>query len=97
MPRSLKDIIAHADELADRFEQMEPGTPKDIEPLRRLATAVTEEAEARSRIVESVVYARRCHTSWTTIGAVLGTSGESARQRYAAIVSEREKDSADSS
>jgi hypothetical protein len=57
MPRSAKEILAHADELARRFEDHKPAPG-------------------------AVRAARADGHSWAAIGAMLGTSGEAARQRY---------------
>lgn len=84
MPRSLKDILGHADELAERFERHnpEPSDRKDAAALRALRQAALGRARAESKLADAVSLARAQGHSWTAIGAMLGTSGEAARQRY---------------
>jgi hypothetical protein len=86
MPRSLNEIIAHADQLADRFETVEPGDAQDAAPLLEIRAAVAERADAEKRIVAAVDGAREAGLSWSAIGAYLGTSGEAARQKYGQLV-----------
>ncbi len=83
MPRSLQEILEHADELERRFSDHEPTDVRDAEPLRTLRDAVTERAATERRIAEAVTNARQAGVSWSAIGGMLGTSGEAARKRYA--------------
>jgi hypothetical protein len=84
MPRTVEEILAHADELAKRFEDYEPrpGDAKDAAPLRAVREAFEDAARAQSRLNERIAVARVAGLSWASIGAMLGTSGEAARQRY---------------
>jgi hypothetical protein len=84
MPRSLKDILEHADELADRFERHNPDAAelRDAGALRALRQAALQRARSESELADAVSLARGEGHSWTVIGAMLGTSGEAARQRY---------------
>ena len=83
MPRSLKDILDHADELAERFEHdPDSAEMKDAGALRVLRQAALERARVEARLADAVSLARAQAHSWTAIGAMLGTSGEAARQRY---------------
>ncbi len=88
MPRSVDEILKHADELAARFEQYEPdhGHELDPEAVVALRTAVLERSAAEMRLLEAVRQARAAGLSWSSIGAMVGTSGEAARQRYATKV-----------
>ncbi len=84
MPRSVKEIIEQAEELAQRFESFEPD-PADRARARSLAAvhrATLARAQAEATLVEAVARARADGYSWSVIGAMLGTSGEAARQRY---------------
>ena len=84
MPRTVQDILDHGDELAKRFEDHDP-TPddeRDPEILLALRTAVLGRTEAERSIQQAVTEAREHRYSWRSIGALLGTSGEAARQRY---------------
>jgi hypothetical protein len=82
MPRSAEEILAHADDLARRFEGYEPGDVKDARPLRDIATAFARLASSERELADAVSVARAEGHSWASIGAMLGTSGEAARQRY---------------
>ena len=88
MPRTVEEILAHADKLAARFEdyQPPPGDELDMPAIHALRAAVAEQSAAERHIVEAVGLARQTGMSWAAIGAFLGTSGEAARQRYAARV-----------
>jgi hypothetical protein len=84
MPRSAEEILAHADELARRFEEHEPepGDIRDARPLRDVAQAFSRFAASERELAAAVSVARAEGHSWAAIGAMLGTSGEAARQRY---------------
>jgi hypothetical protein len=84
MPRSTDEILAHADELARRFEDYEPGLEdaRDARALRDIATAFARVAGGECDLAAAVSVARAEGHSWAAIGTMLGTSGEAARQRY---------------
>jgi len=88
MPRTVEEILAHADELAAMFEsyEPEPGDEVDVTAVSRLRAAVVERSEAERHLLEAVRAARTSGLSWSAIGSVVGTSGEAARQRYASKV-----------
>ncbi|MBO0920928.1 hypothetical protein J1G42_08825 [Cellulomonas sp. zg-ZUI222] len=84
MPRSLEEILAQADDLADTFEAYEP-RPEDrdtVSPVTQMRLAALKRAAAEREIAEAVAAARESHTPWKVIGAAVGTSGEAARPRY---------------
>ena len=84
MLRSAEEILARADELARRFEGNEPG-PGDIQDaraLRHVAHAFARLAASERELAEAVAVARAEGHSWAAIGAIVGTSGDTARQRY---------------
>ena len=83
MPRSLQEILEHADELGRRFEEHEPTDVRDAAPLHAIREAVTGRAASERRVAEVVAAAREAGVSWSAIGSMLGTSGEAARKRYA--------------
>ncbi len=84
MPRSIDDLVAQADELADEFENYEPNDADRGEPaLMALRRAAYRRAVIERELVDMVRDARRARASWAKIGKELGTSGEAARQRYA--------------
>jgi hypothetical protein len=83
MPRSAQEILDDADELAARFEAHEPGNDvHDATELRLVRDAFLARANAERTLGEAVVRARRNGHSWASIGAMVATSGEAARQRY---------------
>ena len=84
MPRSFQEIIEHAHELSAQLDELQPrsGDIRDARTLRKLRQAVLKRAAAESQIAELVTVARAEGQSWSAIGAMLGTSGEAARQRY---------------
>ena len=84
MPRSLKEILEHADELQQRFERHEPDDQgiADAGALREVRQAALKRAQSEAGLADSVARARADGHSWQAIGAMLGTSGEAARQRY---------------
>jgi hypothetical protein len=82
MPRTAQEIIDHADELAARFEWAEPNDLRDATALRAVRDAFLARAEAERALGDSVIRARHEGHSWAAIGAMVGTSGEAARQRY---------------
>jgi len=84
MPRSLQEILEHADELERRFSDHEPADVCDAAPLRALRDAVTERAASERRIAEEIRAKREAEVSWSALGGMLGTSGEAARKRYGA-------------
>ena len=87
MPRSIQEILDHADELADRFEDFEPaeGDERPVEEylLQRAALA---RARSERQIVDAIAAARTAGISWSKIGELLGTSAQAAQQRYSAVV-----------
>ena len=86
MPRRVSDIVEHADSLAARFEQYSPGPDdkRDPEAYTALRQAALARAEAERSVQQAVQDARAAGFSWRSIGVVVGTSGEAARQRYSA-------------
>ncbi len=82
MPRTAREIIAHTDELAARFEDHDPGDDvRDAPALRGVRDAELARAAAERQVTDAVAAARADGHSWASIGAMLGTSGEAARQR----------------
>ncbi|MDP8958800.1 MAG: hypothetical protein M3N51_06280 [Actinomycetota bacterium] len=84
MPRTIEEIINQAEKLAARFESHEPDPDavRDATALREVRKAFLARAEAEQRVTEAVEKARADGHSWASIGAMVGTSGEAARQRY---------------
>ena len=87
MPRSIQDILDHAEELAQRFEDYEPSPDDEVDvaeyELRRAALA---RARGERQVLDAVRTARRrAGMSWTRIGRELGVSAQAAQQRYAEV------------
>lgn len=87
MPRSIQDILDHADELADRFENYEPD-PSDERPVEEylLERAALARARSERQIVDAITAARSKQVSWVRIGELLGTSAQAAQQRYGNVI-----------
>lgn len=86
MPRTAQEILDNADELAARFEHGEPDDLRDATALRVVREAFLARAETERTLRDAVVRARHDGHSWSSIGAMVGTSGEAARQRYGTAV-----------
>lgn len=87
MPRSIQEILDHADELAKRFEDYEPKAG-DERPLEEylLERAAIARARGEQQVLDAVTTARSKGMSWQRIGDILGTSAQAAQQRYGAAV-----------
>lgn len=85
--RSIEDIKARADELADAFENYDP-KPGDqdapLPPVMAVKLAAWRRDTAEKELAEAVRAAREQSLSWREVGEAIGTSGEAARQRYSA-------------
>jgi hypothetical protein len=83
VPRSIQDILDHADELAKKFEDYDPSPDDEVAVaehlLRRAALA---RAQSERQIGEAVSLARRSGLSWKRIGSELGITAQAAQQRY---------------
>lgn len=92
MPRSIEEIIAHANEHAQRFEQWEPTAEelaskrRDVRYLHRLRAAVRARGEAEAELLEAVRSARANKYSWSAIGAELGVSAAAVQQKYGHLI-----------
>ena len=88
MPRTVEEILAHADELAARFEQYEqrPEDELDVDAITALREADAEQSVAERHVIDAVRTARHAGMSWAAIGTFVGTTGEAARQRYTRLV-----------
>ena len=87
MPRSIQDILDHADELAKRFEDFDPDHSEEI-PVEEylLQRAVVARARSEQQLLDTVIAARAAGLSWQKIGTILGTSAQAAQQRYGTVV-----------
>lgn len=84
MPRTVDEILKHADELAARFENYEPDPAHELDPasVALLRAAIQERSEAERHVLEAIKAAREAGLPWSAIGTFVGTTGEAARQRY---------------
>ncbi len=91
MPRTAQQIVNRANELARRFEEQEPDPAgiRDASSLQEVRNAFQRRAATEQQLAEAVRTVRDDGQSWTAIGAMLGTSGEAARQRYGAPATKR--------
>ncbi len=91
MPRSIEEILNHADQLSDRFKNHEPDADSitDAAALSALRNAFLDRAAAEGRVANAVSVARAGGHSWAVIGSMVGTSGEAARQRYGHTISKQ--------
>ncbi len=88
MPRTVDEILQHADQLAARFEDYEPDPADELDPgaVALLRAAIQERSDAERHVLDAVKAAREAGLSWASIGLFVGTSGEAARQRYGSKV-----------
>ena len=84
MPRSVDEILQHADELAARFEDYEPSDANELDSVAvaSLRGAVQERSDAERHMIDAIRLARESGMSWSAIGLFVGTTGEAVRQRY---------------
>ena len=85
--RSIDDITARADELADAFENYDPKSGDQdapVPPVMAVALAAWRRDTAERELADAVRAAREQRLSWREVGDAIGTSGEAARQRYSA-------------
>lgn len=82
-------MITHAP--PRRFEEHEPDAAnmRDAGSLRKVRKAFQRRAATEQHLTDAVNAARDDGQSWAAIGAMLGTSGEAARQRYGAPATKR--------
>jgi hypothetical protein len=88
VPRSVEEILQHADELAERLENYEPTPADELDAgaVALLRAAVQERSQAERHLIDAIRTARDAGMSWSAIGALVGTSGEAARQKYSGRV-----------
>lgn len=87
MPRSIQEILDHADQIAQRLEDYQPadGDERPVEEylLQRAALA---RARSERQVLDAVTAARAAGIPWSKIGELLGTSAQAAQQRYGSVV-----------
>jgi hypothetical protein len=99
MPRTVEEILAQADDLSRRFEEGNLGVGRSASgaSLRAVRKAFEAKASAERDLADAVTVARAEGHSWAAIGAMLGTSGEAARQRYGKTATESNEPGAERS
>ena len=87
MPRSIQEILDHAEDLAQRFEDLDPAEAREI-PVEEylLQRAVMTRARSEQQLLDAVAQARSKGLSWQKIGELIGTSAQAAQQRYGSFV-----------
>ncbi|NLE79095.1 MAG: hypothetical protein GX610_05835 [Rhodococcus sp.] len=97
MPRSVEEIIAHADEYATRFENWSP-TPeelaaktRDVRFLHQLRAAVADRGQAEANLLDAVRAARDAGYSWAAVGGELGTTAAAAQQKYGKLMTPKKR------
>ncbi len=87
MPRSIQDILDHAQELATRFENLDPAQAVEV-PVEEylLQRAVVTRARSEQQLLDAVAKARAAGLPWQKIGSLIGTSAQAAQQRYGAVL-----------
>jgi hypothetical protein len=78
MPRTVDEILQHADEPAARFEDYEPREGDELDPgaVALLRAAVAQRSEAERHMVDAVRRARGAGLSWSAIGSCVGPRAE---------------------
>ncbi len=87
MPRSIREILEHADEIAQRFEDFDPERATEV-PVEEylLQRAALARARSEQQVIDAVARARSANVPWSRIGALLGTSAQAAQKRYAPVI-----------
>jgi hypothetical protein len=87
MPRSIQEILDHADQLAQRFEAYEPAEGDELAVEEYLLErAAVARARGERQVLDAVAAARAAGIPWARIGELLGTSAQAAQQRYGPLV-----------
>jgi hypothetical protein len=81
-PRTLEEILASVEEITGKLAAQAAQMNNPVDPLAAVAAAFESRAWAEKHLADRIADARAAGCSWASIGAMLGTSGEAARQRY---------------
>ena len=87
MPRSIQEIIEHADDLARQFEDFNPEDASEM-PVEEyvLHRAVVARARSEQQLIDAVARARSAGLTWQKVGDLMGTSAQAAQQRYGPLL-----------
>lgn len=82
MPRSLDELIAQGDQLAEEFIDADRSQFVELSPESKIRLAAMRRSGAERELRDAVLAGRSARLSWEIIGQMLGTTGEAARKRY---------------
>ena len=82
MPRSIQEIIEHADELAARLGALRAVARRRASGRGYLLERAPSPEPGRRQVMDAVTTTARRGVSWRRIGELLGTSAQAAQQRY---------------
>ncbi len=84
MPRTARELAEAAAETEIMLDEMDADDfeVEDISDLRRIGDALHQVADGEQQLIESVITARSHGWSWARIGIVLGTTRQSAAERF---------------
>ncbi|NQV97861.1 MAG: hypothetical protein HQ486_08705 [Acidimicrobiaceae bacterium] len=87
MPKSIAEIILHADELAEACENFDMEKARPLSPEESLVMhAAVERGISDEDIMNAFTEARASGASWDQIGKALGISPQSAHLKYSALL-----------
>lgn len=91
VPWTIQEILDNADELADRFEALDPSQLEEV-PVAEclLARAARQRTRSEEQFLDSLEKALADGTTWDRVGEILGISGREAQQRYGTEIDESE-------
>lgn len=82
---TIEEIIERQDEIAAMFESDDFVQDVDVSKAAALDTlwhAAQARRDAEAAVTNAVAAAREAGASWPSIGTAIGTTGQSARERY---------------
>lgn len=83
MPRSMREVIDQADQLAAQLEAYDPSPDDEVDLNEHLLRrAALDRARSERHLADAVVAARGAGLTWKQIAKQLGTSPQAAQQRY---------------
>jgi hypothetical protein len=90
MPRSIQEILDHAERLVRHFEEYAPAEGDEV-PVEEylLRRAVLGRARSERQVLDAVAGARAAGIPWSRVGRLLGTSAQAAQQRYGSVADRR--------
>ncbi|MEO5975472.1 MAG: hypothetical protein ABIQ38_09785 [Ilumatobacteraceae bacterium] len=87
MPKSIDQILQHAEQLSKFFEDFDPAMGQPFEPHEfRLQRLIMDRANLEREILDAIIMARQKGMTWRKIGEMLGVSAQAAHQQYGALI-----------